>query len=148
MALSERIWSTSHRATFLRFAAVASTIAGIDIVVLYALNLLLEVNVYLARVVSYTAAATAGYFLNRRFTFRDHRPTRRTAADLGRFYTVFAGGGLINYATFAAVVSIGNALSLPATSRYWLPLLGIWLGGLAGMSFNYGLSRKLVFHPQ
>jgi putative flippase GtrA len=145
MALSERLWSTSHRATFLRFAAVATVMAGIDIAGLYALKLALGINVYFARIASYAAAATAGYFLNHRFTFHDQPRKRRRAADMGRFYTVFAGGGLVNYATFAVVVALGHHTSVWASSRHWLPLLGISLGGLAGMGFNYGLSRKFVF---
>jgi len=147
MALSERIWSTNQPATFLRFSAVACVLAVIDIGVLYAATLLLGINIYLARVASYAAAATAGYFLNRRFTFHARERTRHTVADLGRFYSVFVGGGLVNYAVFAAIVGVGHHLTSAQAARYVLPLLGVWIGGLAGMGFNYTLSRKLVFHP-
>jgi len=145
MALSERFWSTSHRATLLRFSAVATAIALIDIALLYAFKLAVGMNVYVARIGSYAAAATAGYFLNNRFTFHAYERTRHPAAELSRFYTVFAGGGLLNYGVFAAVVAIGHQLTAATSLRHWLPLLGIWLGGLAGMAFNYGVSRKLVF---
>lgn len=140
-----RLWSTRHGATFVRFAGVATTIAGIDIAVLYALHRALGANVYLARVLSYTAAITTGYFLNRRFTFYHHRRTRSVPGELVRFYAVFACGGVINYAVFSAVVAAGALAGAGETTRFWLPLLGVWLGGLAGMAFNYGLSNKLVF---
>lgn len=146
MSAASRLWSTSQRATFLRFAAVAGTIAGIDILVLYLLHGGLGVNVYLARAISYTAAITAGYFLNQHFTFHHHERTRSILVELSRFYTVFAGGGLVNYATFAAIVALGSAAAPDPTLRFWLPLLGVWIGGMAGMGFNYGFARKLVFH--
>jgi putative flippase GtrA len=146
MTASSRLWSTSQRATFLRFAAVAVTIAVIDVLVLYLLHGGLGINVYLARAVSYSSAVFAGYFLNQHFTFHHHERTRSILMELSRFYTVFAGGGLVNYATFAAIIALGNAASSDPTLRFWLPLLGVWIGGLAGMGFNYGFARKLVFH--
>lgn len=130
----------------MRFAGVAATIACIDIAVLYLLHGALGANVYLARIISYTAAITAGYVLNRHYTFYDHRRTQSIPAEFARFYTVFASGGLINYAVFSAVVAGGAAAGAGPTIRFWLPLLGVWLGGLAGMAFNYGFANKLVFH--
>lgn len=145
MPRSRRLWSTSHPATFMRFAAVATAVAGIDIGVLYTLHGAFESNVYLARVVSYTASMTAGYFLNRRYTFHDHRRSHSTPIEIMRYYAVFAGGGLVNYAVFSAVVAIGTAAGAGPDTRFWLPLLGVWLGGIAGMIVNYGFSHKLVF---
>lgn len=146
MPESRRLWSTSHRATFARFAVVATLIAGIDIGLLYLLKVPFDINVYIARIVSYSAAMTAGYFLNRHYTFHDHERTRPLAAEMGRFYTIFAGGGAVNYATFAGIVAIGHEAGLAAGTRFWLPLVGVWIGGLVGMSVNYGLSHKWVFH--
>lgn len=140
-----RVWSTSHRATFVRFAGVATTIAGIDIGVLYCLHAALGVNVYVSRIISYTTAMTAGYFLNRHYTFHDHERTRSVPAELGRFYSVFLTGGLVNYATFAAIVALGDAVGVTSATRFWLPLVGVWIGGMAGMALNYALSHKLVF---
>ncbi|WP_440996831.1 GtrA family protein [Arhodomonas sp. SL1] len=143
---SQRLWSSSHRATFLRFTLVATTIAGIDILILYLLHGAGGLNVYLARIFSYGTAMTVGYFLNNRYTFRDHRRTRHLAAELSRFYAVFGLGGLINYGVFAAIVAVGDVADAGPTVRFWLPLLGIWMGGIGGMAFNYGVSHKLVFH--
>lgn len=143
--LRRLIRSTSGRATFLRFSAVAVTIALIDIGILYGLHEGHGVNVYLARIVSYFAAMTAGYFLNRHFTFHQHERFRTLLADLLRFYTVFAGGGLLNYGTFALIVALGHQAGLKPGAVFWLPLLGVWVGGLVGMCFNYFVSHKLVF---
>ncbi|MDZ7749174.1 MAG: GtrA family protein [Halofilum sp. (in: g-proteobacteria)] len=145
MSVLRHFWSASHRATFLRFTAVAVTIALVDILVLYLLHGLGGLNVYLGRVVSYGAAVTTGYFLNRRYTFHDHQRRRHLAAEMSRFYAVFGLGGLINYAVFAAIVATGEAVGMAPTLGFWLPLLGIWTGGMAGMGFNYACSHRHVF---
>lgn len=137
--------SHSGRATFVRFSTVACGMALIDIGVLYGLHAGIGVNVYLSRVVSYSLAMVAGYFLNRHFTFHHHARFRTLLTDFVRFYSVFAVGGLLNYGVFALVVFFGHQLGLKPGASFWLPLLGIWLGGLVGMGFNYIFSRKLVF---
>ena len=125
---------------------VAGTIAVIDIVVLYLLYSVWGMNVYIGRVVSYGSAITTGYFLNSRYTFHDHERTRPLAAEMSRFFAVFGVGGLINYAVFAVIVTLGHAIGTGAAPGFWLPLIGIVAGGMAGMGFNYGFSHKLVFH--
>ena len=148
MSAPRHLWSTSHRATFLRFASVATTIAVIDIVILYLLHGAGGLDVYLARLFSYGAAMTAGYFLNRRYTFHHRRRARHLAVEISRFYLVFGLGGLINYAVFAAIVAAGDVAGVEPTLRFWLPLIGIQAGGVAGMAFNYGFSHKLVFQSR
>ncbi|MCL7939345.1 GtrA family protein [Halomonas sp. ATCH28] len=139
------IHSSSNNATFLRFAIVACSISAIDISVLYGLHEGYQVNVFLSRIFSYFLAMTAGYFLNRHFTFHRHQRFRKLLADLVRFYSVFTVGGLINYGIFAVTVTLGHQLGLKPGATFLLPLLGVWLGGMAGMSFNYVVSHKLVF---
>jgi putative flippase GtrA len=146
--LARVVRSTSRRATFARFAVVAGTIALIDIGLLYGLHEGIGVDVYISRLFSYFAAMTAGYFLNRHFTFHQHERFRTVLHDLGRFYVVFSGGGLLNYGVFALVVSIGREAGLKPGAVFWLPLLGVWLGGMVGMCFNYFFSHKLVFDDQ
>ncbi|MEE4330722.1 MAG: GtrA family protein, partial [Wenzhouxiangella sp.] len=80
--------SHSQRAAFFRFACVGMTIAMIDVGVLYLLKDLPGLNVYLARVFSYGAAMTAGYFLNRHFTFHHVDSGRRVLDELLRFFSV------------------------------------------------------------
>ena len=121
------------------------TIAVVDILILYLLHGAGGLNVYLGRVVSYGAAITTGYFLNRRYTFHAHRRRRHLFVELCRYYTVFGLGGLINYGVFAMIVATGNALGAAPTLGFWLPLIGIWAGGMTGMGFNYGGSHRLVF---
>lgn len=132
-------------ATFGRFVLVACSIALIDIGALYGLHEGFDANVYLSRLFSYVLAMTAGYFLNRHFTFHHKQRFRHVLEDLWRFYSVFAVGGLLNYGVFALTVALGGRLGILPEAAFLLPLIGVWLGGLVGMGFNYVVSHKLVF---
>ncbi|MFC3393272.1 GtrA family protein [Aidingimonas halophila] len=144
--LKRLLHSTSRRATFLRFALVGGTIALIDIAGLYTLHDGVDLNLYLSRVISYGLAMTVGYFLNRHFTFHFYQRLRGILGDLMRFFAVHATGGVLNYALFALVILLGGQAGLNPDKVFWLPLLGIWIGGVAGMCFNFFVSHKLVFH--
>lgn len=137
--------SHSSRATFFRFACVGSSIALIDAGLLYLLKDLPGLNVYLARVFSYTAAMSAGYVLNRYFTFHHIERGRVLVDELLRFFSVHALGGVLNFGVFSLVVFLGESAHL---THFWdavMPLIGVWVGGLVGMSFNFLVSSRLVF---
>lgn len=137
--------SHSSRAAFFRFACVGVTISLIDAGVLYLLKDLPGMSVYTARVFSYGAAMTAGYFLNRYFTFHHVESGRVLIDELLRFFSVHSIGGLLNFGVFSLVVFLGDQADL---TRFWdsvLPLIGVWVGGVVGMTFNFLFSKKLVF---
>lgn len=140
--------STGPRATFARFAGVGGVMALIDGGVLYALHAGLGVGVYAARLVSFPLAMTVGYFLNRHFTFRFRPRFLHPLRELLRFYAVHSSGGVINYATFAAIIAGGSFAGIEGMLGYWLPLLGVVVGGVAGMCFNFVLAGKLVFQAR
>jgi putative flippase GtrA len=137
--------SHSPRASFFRFALVGMTIALIDAGVLYLLKDLPGFNVYLARVFSYTAAMSAGYVLNRYFTFHHIESGRVFLDELLRFFSVHAVGGLLNFAVFSLVVFLGEQAELTPFWDWAMPLIGVWIGGIVGMLFNFLFSSKLVF---
>ncbi|MFG1495364.1 GtrA family protein [Saccharospirillum sp. HFRX-1] len=137
--------STHHAVTLTRYALVASLISVIDAGGLYALHEGLGWNVFISRVCSYLTAMTTGYFLNRQFTFHNHQRVHRLSVELAHYYGVHSTGGLINYGVFSLTLLVGHQLALAPVWDFWLPLLGVWLGGIAGMSFNYSLSNKLIF---
>lgn len=143
--LNRGVRSSSKRATFFRFACVGSTIALLDAGLLYLLKDLPGFNVYIARVFSYTAAMSTGYVLNRYFTFHHIERGRALVDELLRFFSVHALGGVLNFAVFSLVVFLGEQAEL---TRFWagvMPLIGVWVGGLVGMTFNFLFSSKLVF---
>lgn len=137
--------STSQRATFARFVGVGSTIAIIDAGVLYLLKDLPGFNVYTARIVSYGCAMTTGYLLNRHFTFHHLERIRVLWHELVRFFSVHALGGVLNFAVFSLVVIAGEQARVTGLAGHLVPLFGVWIGGVAGMCFNFWMSRKHVF---
>ena len=116
----------------------------IDIGGLLLLHQLLEVATLPARGISYLSAMTVGYFLNRNFTFQTSSQ-RRLGIDLLRFYGAHSLGGVLNYGVFALTLLSGQWLFAGQIPEIWLSLLGVWLGGIVGMSLNFILSRHLVF---
>ncbi len=143
--LEERVFSTSTRAAFLRFAFVGLTMAVIDAAVLYLLKDRPGFGVYVARLASYSSALTVGYVLNRNFTFHHVENERHIAEEILRFLSVHVAGGLLNLGIFSVVVYFGGRAEL---SHFWheaMPLIGLCVGGVVGMCFNFALSRQLVF---
>ena len=139
-----RAWSipTPSRALvaeFLRFGIVGTAGFVVDTAVLYG-SLWAGAGLYGGRVVSYVAAATATWALNRAWTFRT---AGRAAA--GRQWALFLlvnlAGFAVNYTTYALLV----AHVAPVAAH---PVLGVAAGSLAGMAGNFVLSRRFVFGPR
>jgi len=143
--LKKAVRSSSNRATAFRFACVGTSIAFIDAGLLYLLKDAPGFNVYLARLVSYGAAMSVGYFLNRYFTFHHLDRVRVLWDELLRFFSVHALGGLLNFAVFALIVMLGDKIGLTGFWKAVWPLIGVWVGGLFGLTFNFLLSKKIVF---
>ena len=136
--------SRSERATFARFAFVGATIATIDAGLLYLL-LAAGIDPYTGRFLSLTASMSAGYLLNRYFTFHHLETGRALWHSLLRHYSVHAVGAAINIGVFSAVLLLGQELGGEVAASATLPLLGVWIGGISGMCFNFFFSKKLVY---
>lgn len=123
-----------------RFGLVGVAGFVVDSAVLLAM-LALGLGPYAGRVVSYVAAASATFALNRAWTFaaqpRSETPVRQWALFLALNLIGFA----CNYGAYAALIS-----SVPLVARY--PVLGVAAGSLAGMTGNFFLSRHFVFRAQ
>ncbi|MDB5732297.1 MAG: GtrA-like family protein [Variovorax sp.] len=120
----------------LSFALVGIAGLAVDVAVLYALAPWL--GWYGARVVSFWAAASATWALNRRFTFA-HRAG--AGGSIGREYLAYLatmlGGAVVNYGAYALAL---HWLHVPGAAA-----LGVALGSLAGMGVNFLSARFLVF---
>lgn len=136
--------SQSDRATFARFATVGVTISVIDASVLYLL-LSLGINAYIGRAISLTCSMAAGYALNRYFTFHHLETGRALWHSLLRHYSVHSIGAGINIGVYAITLSVGAYMGGEVAASATLPLVGVWIGGMAGMCFNFFFSKKLVF---
>ena len=134
MAMSESD-SLSTRQSFFRFALVGVAGFIIDAGVL-TLALSLGADFYTGRAFSFFCAVTATWYMNRVYTFSSQDP--RLLREWGRFVSANAIGGLINYATYALLVS-----TVVLFSNH--PIAAVGVGSVAGLLWNFIVSHHLVF---
>ncbi len=113
---------------FLLFALAGTVGLGVDVGVLYLAAPLL--GWYAARVLSFLAAATATWALNRRYAFG----ARHSGASLAREYLGYLltmlGGAVVNY------LALVCSCCMPSAGA-WVPALGVALGSCAGLALNF-----------
>ncbi len=119
-----------------RFGVVGALGFLVDTAVLYG-SFALGFGLYGGRVVSYLAAASFTWAVNRAWTFAG-RGGATPARQWALFVVVNLGGFVLNYGTYAAMVAWW-----PLAAEY--PVLGVAGGAIAGMGCNFLLSRAVVF---
>jgi len=102
--------------------------AGVLLLLIHAIGM----DVYVARLLSWLAAATFTWWLNRTLTFRDTGSGRLRQWLM--FLAANSGGGLIN-------IGISSALIAARVT----PVAAIACGSLAGLTWNFLASRQFVF---
>lgn len=122
---------------FLRFGTVGVVGFGVDTAVLYGM-LALGAGLYGGRVVSYVAAATTTWALNRVWTFRHRGGGQHVRQQWALFLAVNLVGFALNYGTYALLVAF-----VPMVAAN--PVLGVAAGAVAGMFSNFFFSRQVVF---
>ncbi len=125
------------RRQFARFTMVGVLGFVVDSTVLYFCLHGLGLGLYSGRLVSYLFAASTTWYLNRTLTFGDHSPPGRQWA---RFIATNGIGAMVNYGSYSLIVAL-----LPP--GILVPLLGVAVGAVAGLGFNFTASRRLVFKP-
>lgn len=137
-------------AQFLRFGLVGTIGFVVDAAVLQILVSLAHGDPFVSRIFSYLAAATVTWAIHRQYTFRDRLPvsdgTRVAVATAfetlisqwARFVVSNGLGALINFAVYSACL-LSWALCKDN------PVLGVAAGSVAGLAFNYTVSRHFVF---
>ncbi|MDE8345068.1 MAG: GtrA family protein [Acidocella sp.] len=123
------------RADLLRFAAVGTIGLGWDTATVYATRG--AIGLYAAGCAGFLVAASANWALNRVWTFRGRAHDAAHRQWL-RFLAASLVGFVVNRGVFFALVAES------ATVR-GQPIWGIAAGSLAGLGFNYFLSKRLVF---
>ena len=129
----------SARQELLRFTLVGAAGFLVDATAL-TLALGLGLGLYAGRVVSYLCAATFTWACNRRFTFSGAR-AGTPLAQWARFLGANAIGGAMNYGVYASLVTYS------AAGPRW-PVLAVAAGSLAGLVFNFAVSKAWVFRRQ
>lgn len=125
------------RRQFARFVMVGVLGFVVDSAVLYLCLHGFGFGLYGGRLVSYLVAASTTWYLNRTLTFGDHSPP---AGQWARFIATNGIGAMVNYGSYSLIVAL-----LPAGT--FVPLLGVAVGAIAGVGFNFTASRRLVFKP-
>jgi putative flippase GtrA len=125
---------------FLRFGVVGTIGFLVDSAVLLA-GLALGLGLYSGRIVSYVAAASTTWALNRAWTFRGHGGKAPAWRQWSLFLFVNLIGFACNYGTYAALVSLS-----PVVERQ--PVIGVAAGAIAGLAGNFLLSRRFVFRRE
>lgn len=121
---------------FLRFGVVGTAGFVMDAAVLLGM-LALGTGPYAGRVVSYLAAASLTFALNRAWTFRA-AARAPVARQWGRFVALNLLGFAANYGTYAALLAASPLVAAQ-------PVLGVAAGSIAGMFINFAVSRRFVF---
>jgi putative flippase GtrA len=119
---------------FLSFAVVGTIGFVVDLGVLYVVAPAL--GWYGGRVLSFLAAASVTWALNRRFTFAA-RHSGAIGREYLRYLLTMLGGALVNYGAYVLTLHwVGGPLA---------PALGVALGSGAGLAVNFLTARFLVF---
>ena len=95
------------------------------------------IDPYLARVVSFLAAATTTWSFNRKFTFAGKSSGSRRR-ELLRYIVAMAGGFALNYGAYALCVATWPLV------RSW-PAIGVAVGSAAGAVLNFLSSKYWIF---
>jgi putative flippase GtrA len=125
------------RNEFFRFGLVGVVGFTVDALTL-AIMLTVGSGVLWGRAVSYVAAATCTWALNRRWTFRDlcrHR-TRQWA----QFLLTNSLGGAVNYGVYTLLVLRSNGPFMI------YPMFAVAVGSICGLAINFLLSKYIVFN--
>ena len=122
---------------FLRFGVVGVAGFAVDATTLVA-ALALGLGAWFGRVLSYVAAASTTYALNRAWTFRGRGGRQQPMRQWALFLLVNLAGFAANYGTYAMLIMMSPLVAAQ-------PVLGVAAGSLAGLSVNFTLSRRIVF---
>ena len=119
---------------FLRFCLVGTLGFFTDTVVLLLITQIGASGTVSGRVISFLTAACITWSLNRRFTFRSKAPT----ASLAPYIGLTALGALLNVGIYWIWISMFGA-------SWTMLVLGLAMGSIAALSFNFGISKYVVF---
>jgi putative flippase GtrA len=124
---------------FLRFAIVGTLGFAVDAGVLaLALHSGLA-GFHAGRCLSFLAAASFTWALNRRFTFADRAASRGSrGTQWARYVAAMSAGAAVNYAVYALVLAWAGYTALIAP-------FAVAAGSIAGLGVNFSAARWFVF---
>lgn len=125
---------------FLRFALVGGAGFFVNAGAFWIALNLLHLGKDFAWFFAFAPAVTFTWWGNRTFTFREHASTglRATLHEWARFVVTNGLGAIVNYAVYAALIHWTGVNAFVALAA----------GVLAGLVFNFTLSKRVVFKHQ
>lgn len=122
---------------FIAFACIGSVGFVVDASILTALITGLGWGLYSSRLVSFGAAVTVTWYLNRRWTFaRQMSPDRKR--EYSAYVTVQTIGALVNLGVYSLFVTVSARLAA------W-PVIPLAIGSGVALVFNYLAAGKYVY---
>ena len=97
----------------------------------------LDMDLVRSRIISFSAAVSVTWLLNRRLTFPDHA-SRRKFSEWIRYFAVNGVGALLNLGVFLLLIE-----GYPALQAY--PLVPLAVAALLALVFNFFASRSIAF---
>jgi putative flippase GtrA len=123
---------------FVRFGLVGAGGFCVDTSVLWLMLHGIGLDKYSGRGVSFMAAVTFTWWGNRTLTFRDRAAQTGLLREWATFVGANAIGGAANLGLYMLLVRFAPA---PVNN----PFLALFAGVLAGLTFNFMLSSRIVF---
>jgi putative flippase GtrA len=120
---------------FASFSTVGIIGFGIDASILSTLVHIFAWPHYTARALSFAAAVTGTWYLNRRWVFRR---TPNLAREYASYFGIQAAGACINLGAYAVAIAV-----VPALAR--LPVVPLAAGASLALLFNYSAANRWVF---
>ena len=119
------------------FALVGAVGFLVDASILTVLMTGFDFGPYAARAISFTAAVTTTWYLNRRWVF-DRQAVPLSGREYLSYVTVQVIGATINLLVFVAVIELVESLRN-------MPVVPLAIGAGVALLFNYGASSRFVF---
>ena len=131
---------TLRSSRFLRFAIVGAAGFVVNEAALYVALNLIGLGKYAAGIFAFFCAVTFTWWGNRVLTFREQAATGAAAIfqEWAKFVLANGVGFAVNYGVYAACIAFAPA---PLSSPY----VALAFGTIAGLAFNFTLSKRLVF---
>ncbi len=128
-----------HAGKASRFAVIGALGFVVDASILTLLFNVLDYNLYIARLISFSMATLVTWLLNRLYTFHAHIPVINSKSkEYGRYLAVQIGGALINLLVFVVVIAL-----LPQLEK--IAVIPLAIGALFGLLFNYTCTHYWVY---
>lgn len=126
---------------FLHFGVVGTVGFIVDASILWLLSHWLPYE--FARAISFWAAVTSNWWLNRIFTFKEAERNEKAHHQWGRFFLASLIGFIPNWGIFVLLIQWGSQQTFGDWAVF--PYIAMVPGILAGMLINFVLSKMWVF---